>query len=830
MKGLLRRAVLALLLLLVADCALARPFAYVTNRTTNSVSGLAIDGTTGALVPVPGSPFATGTEPTSVAVTPGGEFAYVTNFGSPTISAYSVNAVSGALAPLAGSPFAGAAGLDTVIVTPNGAYAYVISEAVGVLAFAINPGTGALTAVAGSPFAGAVSPTAIAVSPNGNFAYTANSGSNSVSAWRINPDTGALAAVAGSPFAGGDGPFALTVTPNNAFLYVANIRSADLSGYAINAATGALTPVAGSPYALPANAAPEAVVVSPNGKFAYVADEGVNKISAFSINAANGALAAVAGSPFGTGATPVSLAMSPGGGFVYAANHQSDDISGYRADPESGALSVLAGSRFGGVVRPSRIAIASTTDPSLLATDQFVTIVSHQAVPARTPGNVATALGGASCPAGMAALSGGVHVSDPSQMVVTTSAPMLGLIPGGFLGLGAGTPGSNGAPVGWYAFVASGSPSPQVLDVAVVCGVQAGVVTMVAEGTVTAHVQRSLNATCPAGTVATGGGVDNVYRDVMYVTASAPIFPGASPYVLHRTPGAYGAAGGWVATSYDVGGADGSMRVAAICAPLAGTVTVIAENALPPATHSNMLATCPAGMFALGGGIDVADGSGVIIVGSEPALANEPIYIAGRAAGVNESARYWLGSARNTGPGTQPFKTAVICAFAAPLPTVVEFYNADLDNYFITADPVEQASVDSGVVGHWTRTGRNFRSGGLAQVCRFYGNANFNPATGRIFGPNSHFYTASESECAGLIALYSAGAPAWHFESRDFRTTPVGADGTCPLPTQPVYRAYNNGFARHVDSNHRITTDPAAIDAVVARGWIREGIVMCAAS
>lgn len=44
----------------------------------------------------------------------------------------------------------------------------------------------------------------------------------------------------------------------------------------------------------------------------------------------------------------------------------------------------------------------------------------------------------------------------------------------------------------------------------------------------------------------------------------------------------------------------------------------------------------------------------------------------------------------------------------------------------------------------------------------------------------------------------------------------------------PVHRAYNNGFARNVDSNHRITPSLAAIADVVKRGWVSEGVVMCA--
>jgi len=53
-------------------------------------------------------------------------------------------------------------------------------------------------------------------------------------------------------------------------------------------------------------------------------------------------------------------------------------------------------------------------------------------------------------------------------------------------------------------------------------------------------------------------------------------------------------------------------------------------------------------------------------------------------------------------------------------------------------------------------------------------------------------------------------------------------NGTCAAGTVPVLRAYNNGFARGIDSNHRITTNRTAIDQVVGRGWIDEGLVMCA--
>ena len=76
-----------------------------------------------------------------------------------------------------------------------------------------------------------------------------------------------------------------------------------------------------------------------------------------------------------------------------------------------------------------------------------------------------------------------------------------------------------------------------------------------------------------------------------------------------------------------------------------------------------------------------------------------------------------------------------------------------------------------------------------------------------------------------------AGTPAtekrWNFESNDFRTTPA-VNRNCPAGLVPVYRAYNNGFVLNIDSDHRITSNAASIQAVVTRGWIDEGVVMCA--
>lgn len=97
-------------------------------------------------------------------------------------------------------------------------------------------------------------------------------------------------------------------------------------------------------------------------------------------------------------------------------------------------------------------------------------------------------------------------------------------------------------------------------------------------------------------------------------------------------------------------------------------------------------------------------------------------------------------------------------------------------------------------------------------------------------GPNSHFYTVDPDECASLKILQSTlpdTQPRWNFESLDFKSR-APRDRSCPNGTVPVYPAYNNGFIRHVDSNHRITTSTVAVAEVVNRGWMSEGVVMCA--
>ena len=164
--------------------------------------------------------------------------------------------------------------------------------------------------------------------------------------------------------------------------------------------------------------------------------------------------------------------------------------------------------------------------------------------------------------------------------------------------------------------------------------------------------------------------------------------------------------------------------------------------------------------------------------------------------------------------------------------TVIEFFNAPLNHYFVTTNPAEASAIEGGSAGPgWSRTGQSWKAwvGGpipdAAEVCRFYGATDINPSTGLRRGPNSHFYTLQPGECAAaktdLGWTYEFAGKFWMVKPGD------AAASACPTWTQPVYRAYNNRFAAN-DSNHRYMVSETLYNDMLSKGWSGEGVVMCA--
>jgi 6-phosphogluconolactonase len=285
-------------------------FLYVSNSSASltqpsSIDAWSIDLGTGALTPLPGSPFVL--EPLSVAsglaVDSSTQVLYVGDAAK--IDALKADP-TGALTPIAGSPFP--AGTNIFLtVDPLGRFVFAseVDPPGSVAAFTIDATSRALTAVAGSPFPAIPNsvansrPGEIVVDSTGSFVYVALTGTNQVAAFSIVAPAGALSPVPGSPFPAGNSPLALVAVNN--FLYVSNALGGSVSGYSIDPATGVLTPVAGSPF--PISAA--AFTSNLTGSILYVAGSGA--MTAFKIDSATGALTQVgSGVPY-PGATVLAF-------------------------------------------------------------------------------------------------------------------------------------------------------------------------------------------------------------------------------------------------------------------------------------------------------------------------------------------------------------------------------------------------------------------------------------------------------------------------------------------------------------------------------------------
>lgn len=169
-----------------------------------------------------------------------------------------------------------------------------------------------------------------------------------------------------------------------------------------------------------------------------------------------------------------------------------------------------------------------------------------------------------------------------------------------------------------------------------------------------------------------------------------------------------------------------------------------------------------------------------------------------------------------------PLTALLFVAVGVSPEEVVEYYNADLDHYFITWVATEQANLDAGnTPTRWVRTGYAFKAyassqAGTSPVCRYY----IPPGKG-----DSHFFGRGAQECSET----GQKNPTFVQESTDFMHLFLPAAGVCPTATTPVYRVFSN----RADANHRYMTDSTVRDQMAAKGWTVEGdgpdaIVMCA--
>ncbi len=170
-------------------------------------------------------------------------------------------------------------------------------------------------------------------------------------------------------------------------------------------------------------------------------------------------------------------------------------------------------------------------------------------------------------------------------------------------------------------------------------------------------------------------------------------------------------------------------------------------------------------------------------------------------------------------------------AASAATTTMVEFYFAALDYYFITSRANDIALLDT--LTAWRRTGLSFKvftsqQAGAAGIDRYYFDQ---VAVGNTRG--SHFYTLVQGEKDALAGLNPSNSQTPRLpyneglDSFAFAPAVEGVGGSCAAGATPVYRIFR-GQAKFPDNpNHRFTTDTAIYNAFVALGWDGEGVKFC---
>jgi 6-phosphogluconolactonase (cycloisomerase 2 family) len=344
------------------DC---REFVYVVNGGSYDFSGYWINGATGVLEPISGSPFQGGPlfypdtgKTQQIVVAAKGRFLYEvgSQIAQTFLLGYAIEP-NGSLTQLPDVAIGGEGGSMNLALDPSDGYLYVSGYLPSVSVYKIDPATGALTPIPGSPFPSPGLIQSLVIDPTGRFVYLVALNANRGYVWgyRIDHPTGALTLISGSPFPAGDFSDGLTVDATGRFVYVSNIyggnnNGGNISGFEIDLHTGALKPMPGSPFSLPEDGgAPDPPVADPIGRFLYVPLASSNNVAGYHIHPFTGELTPVAGSPFDAGTQPIGAAVDPTGRFVYVTDQNDGgpgSVQGFYIQPRSGSLRELPGSPF----------------------------------------------------------------------------------------------------------------------------------------------------------------------------------------------------------------------------------------------------------------------------------------------------------------------------------------------------------------------------------------------------------------------------------------------------------------------------------------------------
>lgn len=339
-------------------------FAFVVNSDPDSsvteltISAFSIDGSTGAMTPVPGSPFTApdvdGRGNLFMDVDPNGRFLFVPNRDANSVTVFSIGS-NGALTQVGSPTPTGGSDAFAVKVSPDGRFLYVANQSSDdITAFSIGA-TGTLTQI-GDPVSADGDPHHLFMDPQGRFLYAGIWGEGyAINGFAISPTDGSLTYIKSAFILTGDRPQSGTVDSAGNFLLVANNSDWTVSVFQIDQ-NGGLSEIEGSPF--DTGAYPFHVMEFGSGttRFMAVTNTDDGTLSIFSFNATSGDLT-LEDTP-DIASFPIGMALDASGRYGYVTDEGNNNIVGVAIDA-NGQATPISGSPFsgGGISHPAQIVI-----------------------------------------------------------------------------------------------------------------------------------------------------------------------------------------------------------------------------------------------------------------------------------------------------------------------------------------------------------------------------------------------------------------------------------------------------------------------------------------
>ena len=374
-------------------------FIFVANKAAGSVSVFGVDGSTGELKAVAGSPFFVGFNPYRSRAHPSGRFVLTTLWADGKVAVHALDRSSGRLTEVNGSPFpvnsqtpvdlkfsadgnqvyvsnfdgneitlfnmdvvSGRLSLRENVMTRLGPWSLALAsvksskQSVKQTLFVSGGAVGlARLDETKAKFADSVKGhgDALAVTPDGRFAYALNTVDGAITSYAIDAGQGNMTLVPKGVVKTGKEPTDMTIDVNGWYLYVTNSGDASMSVFYLNPANGIPEAVRGSP--VPTGKRPVAITLDAAARYAFVVNAGSDNVSVYRYFSNVTPLIFEGrkyGSPFATGKEPMALAMEPTGHHAYVANAGSSTISVYHVHHKTGVMAEIPGSPFKAGKRP----------------------------------------------------------------------------------------------------------------------------------------------------------------------------------------------------------------------------------------------------------------------------------------------------------------------------------------------------------------------------------------------------------------------------------------------------------------------------------------------